>query len=164
MSCCSSSVLLPVGARRKVSFLSRPWEHSQIAAWLGLNRYLRVGVVTWRFVTCWFRVLLQETSAVRGHIVSAYLCIWCDFDRASSLIFGNKMPTRCNRGFYCRSSCLLNMFRASLCPSSGAQEYYTVVAASGISCCGFSSSWSGVELRVMCSGLQDAAASCKPDT
>ena len=41
-------------------------------------------------------------------------------------------------------------FRASLCPSSGAQEYYTVVAACGISCCGFSSSWSCVELRVMC--------------
>ena len=35
--------------------------------------------------------------------------IWCDFDRASSLICGNKMPTRCNRGFYCRSYCLLNM-------------------------------------------------------
>jgi len=34
--------------------------------------------------------------------------------------------TRCNRGFYCRSYCLLNMFRAILCPSSGAQEYYTV--------------------------------------
>jgi len=60
------------------------------------------------------------------------------------------MPTRCNRGFYCRSYCLLNMFRAPLCPSSRVQEYYTVVAACGISCCGFSSSWSGVELRVMC--------------
>ena len=47
------------------------------------------------------------------------------------------MPTRCNRGFYCRSYCLLNVFRAPLCPSSGAQEYYTVVAACGISCCGF---------------------------
>jgi len=63
--------------------------------------------------------------------------IWCDFDRALSLICGNKMPTRCNRGFYCRSYCLLNMFRAPLCSSSGAQEYYTVVAACGISCCGF---------------------------
>ena len=63
--------------------------------------------------------------------------IWYDFDRASSLICGNKMPTRCSRGFYCRSYCLFNMFRASLCPSSGAQEYYTVVAACGISCCGF---------------------------
>jgi len=53
------------------------------------------------------------------------------------MICGNKMPTRCNRGFYCRSYCLLNMFRASLCPSSGAQEYYTVVAACGILCCVF---------------------------
>ena len=59
------------------------------------------------------------------------------------------MPTRCNRHFYCRSYCLLNMFRASPYPSSGDQEYYTVVAACGILCCGFSSSWSGVELRVM---------------
>ena len=65
------------------------------------------------------------------------LQIWCDFDRASSLICGNKMPTRCNRGFYCRSYSLLYMFRAPLCPSSGAQEYYTVVAACGISSCGF---------------------------
>ena len=61
--------------------------------------------------------------------------IWCDFDRASSLICGNKMPTRCNIGFYCRSYSLLNMFRAPLCPSSGAQAYYTVLAACGISCC-----------------------------
>ena len=45
------------------------------------------------------------------------------------------MPTRCNGGFYCRPYCMLNMFRASLCPSSGAQEYYTVVAACGILCC-----------------------------
>ena len=52
-------------------------------------------------------------------------------------ICGNKMPTRCSRGFYCRCYCLLNMFRAPICPSSGAQEYYTVVAAYGISCCGF---------------------------
>ena len=52
-----------------------------------------------------------------------------------TLICGNKLPTKCNRGFYCRSYCLLNMFRAPLCPSSGAQEYYTVVAACGMSCC-----------------------------
>ena len=53
------------------------------------------------------------------------------------IVCGNKMPTRCNRGFNCRSYCLLNMFLSPLCPSSGAQEYYTVVAACGISCCGF---------------------------
>jgi len=47
------------------------------------------------------------------------------------------MPTRCNKGFYCRSYCLLNMFRAALCPSSRAQDYYTVVAACSISFYGF---------------------------
>ena len=26
------------------------------------------------------------------------------------------MPTRCNRGFYCRSYCLLNMFRGTTMP------------------------------------------------
>jgi len=40
---------------------------------------------------------------------------------------------------------LLNMFRAPLCPSSGAQEYYTVVAACGISCCGFQGNVRGVK-------------------
>jgi len=52
-------------------------------------------------------------------------------------ICGNKLPTRCNRGFYCRSYCLLNMFPEPICPSSGAQEHYTLVAACVISCCGF---------------------------
>jgi len=26
-------------------------------------------------------------------------CVWSDFDRASSLLCGNKMPTRCNRWY-----------------------------------------------------------------
>ena len=67
-------------------------------------------------------------------------CWWLAALTAASFVVsicGNKMPTRCNRDFYCRSYCLLNMFRTPLCPSSGAQEYYTVVAACGISCCGF---------------------------
>ena len=53
-----------------------------------------------------------------------------------TFICGNKMPTRCNRGFYCGSYCLLNMFRTPLRPSSGAQEYYTVVAACGFQVAG----------------------------
>ena len=32
-------------------------------------------------------------------LLSIKVWIWCDFDRASSLICGNKMPTRRNRGF-----------------------------------------------------------------
>jgi len=54
---------------------------------------------------------------------------------SSVYICGNKMPTRCERDFYCRSYCLLNAFQAPLCPSA---EGYV-------------------------SGLQDAAASCKFD-
>ena len=44
---------------------------------------------------------------------------WSRNSSQKTLICGNKMPTRCNRGFYCRSYCLLNMFRAPLCPSAG---------------------------------------------
>jgi len=90
--------------------------------------------------------MLHDTREEKDYIFSKFKDMTCV---QNDCVFGNKMPTRCNRGFYCRSYCLLNMFRASLCPSSGAQEYYTVVAACGILCCGFSSSWSGVELRVM---------------
>jgi len=55
----------------------------------------------------------------------------------NSFLFGNKCQLDATEFFFCRSYCLLNMFRAQLCPSSGAQEYYTVVAACGISCCPF---------------------------
>ena len=74
--------------------------------------------------------------------------IWCDFDRASSLICGNKMRTRCNRGFYCRSYCLLvsditmPIIRSSRVLYSGCCLWYFVLW--------FSNCWSGVELRVMC--------------
>ena len=54
-----------------------------------------------------------------------------------SQIWRNDKTVKSCTAFYCRSYCLLNMFRAPLCPSSGAQEYYKVVAACGISCCGF---------------------------
>jgi len=71
---------------------------------------------------------LESTHAYwHLHCILSYTLFFC----------GNEMPTRCNRRFYCRSYCLLNMFRAPLCTSSGAQEYYTVVSACGISCCGF---------------------------
>ena len=83
----------------------------------------------------------------------AYHFQWfCTSDRGKGMC-GNKMPTRCNRGFYCRSYCLLNTFQAPLCPSSGVQDYYRVVAACGIWCCGFNKC--GAEGYV--SGLQDAA-------
>ena len=52
--------------------------------------------------------------------------------------------------FYCRSYCLLNMFREPLCPSSGAREYYTGGCCQWYLVLWFSSCRYGVELRVMC--------------
>ena len=57
------------------------------------------------------------------------------FSFKTNFTCGNKMPTRCNRSFYCRSYCLLNMFRAPLCPSSGAQEYCTARNITGSNHC-----------------------------
>ena len=52
--------------------------------------------------------------------------------------------------FYCRSYCLLNMFRAPLCPSSGSREYYTSGCRLLYLVLWFSSCRYGVEPRVVC--------------
>ena len=52
--------------------------------------------------------------------------------------------------FYCRSYCLLNMFRAPICPSSGAREYYTSACCLWYLVLWFSSCRYGVDLTVMC--------------
>jgi len=46
------------------------------------------------------------------------------------VVCGSKMPTRCNRGFYCRSYCLLNMFRAPLCPKHVEQAIRSAIKSS----------------------------------
>ena len=68
------------------------------------------------------QIIVIETLVVRTNSVyTAFCMVECQLDATEVFI----------------ADCLLNMFRAPLCPSSGAQEYYTVVAACGISCCGF---------------------------
>ena len=52
----------------------------------------------------------DNTQRVPVQLYKHVYNIWWDFDRASSLICENKMPTRCNRGFYCRPYCLLKCF------------------------------------------------------
>ena len=56
-------------------------------------------------------------------VAAAYVEIKCQLDATEVFV----------ADFITCSTC----FGALLCPSSGAQEYYTVVAACGISCCGF---------------------------
>jgi len=90
----------------------------------------------WRVVDCIIFTFMSWYSLAQILIWrTTHFWLSAVFYSIYSPICGNKMPTRCNRGFYCRSYCFLNMFRAPLCPSSGAQEYYTVVAACGIWCC-----------------------------
>ena len=107
-------------------------ETSMIHVWLQNMEAVRTE--TSKIGICMMLSLIMWVDVIRE--TQCFFCDWnwifisyvsgCYFDRASSLICGNKMPTRCNRGFYCRFYCLLNMFRVSPCPSSGAQEYYTV--------------------------------------
>ena len=76
---------------------------------------------------------------------------------------GNKMPTGCNRGFYCRYYCLRNMLRHHYAHhqelKSIIQWLLPVVFRAVV-----------FKLLVWCgaggyvSALQDAAAPCKPDT
>ena len=100
---------------------------------------------------CWFpptrlQVVRTQKATVLTHrpeklvnsLTRMYLCL-C----------GNKIPTRCNRGFHCRSYCLLNVsgttmliIRSSRLLYNGCCLWYLVLWFS--SCC------SGVELRVMC--------------
>ena len=42
-------------------------------------------------------------------------------------------PTRCHCILYC--TYMLIMFRALLCPSSGALDYMCIIAAYGVQCC-----------------------------
>ena len=94
----------------------------------------------WRQVNCYLWNYLShdcENSHYANHKLRHSSAMIFDSSWTNTLVGLLNPEYRCNRGFYCRSYCLLNMFRASLCPSSGAQEYYTVVAACGISCCGF---------------------------
>ena len=117
--------------------LEKPTVHQlakKLSAFYGTRKFITAFTNARHLSLSWARQILSMLPYLTS---SRPILIWCDFDRASSLICGNEMPTRCNRGFYCRSYCLPNMFRAPLCPSSGAQEYCTVVAACGISCCSF---------------------------
>ena len=60
--------------------------------------------------------------------------------------------------------CMLNMFRAILCPSSGAREYYTDGRCLWYLVLWFSGCRYGVELKVMCPvRFAGCSAACKPD-
>jgi hypothetical protein len=46
-----------------------------------------------------YQSCVRNVPALFTYLIIRYENFWCGFDRASSLICGNKMPTRCNRWF-----------------------------------------------------------------
>jgi hypothetical protein len=62
---------------------------------------------------------MQQRFLLQILLLAQYVEIKCQLDATEVFIAdiiacsicGNKMPTGCNRGFYCRSYCLLNMWK-----------------------------------------------------
>ena len=75
---------------------------------------------------------------------------WCVFVRASLHMHREEKPTRCHCMLYCIYD-MLNMFRALLCPSSGALDYMYAIAAYGVQC-----------LAVGCRGLGAGQQGVRP--
>jgi hypothetical protein len=65
--------------------------------------------------------------------------------------------------FYCRSYCLLNMFQAPLCLSSGARDYYKDGCCLWYLMLWFSGCRCGAELRVVCPVCGLLPTARKPD-
>ena len=55
------------------------------------------------------------------------------FEATTWNVCREEKPTRCHSMLYCTYD-MLNMFRALLCPSSGALDYMCVIAAYGVQC------------------------------
>jgi len=64
--------------------------------------------------------------------------------RSSLPVRTEEKPTRSHWMFYCTYN-MFNMFRALLCPSSGARDYMCVITAYGVQCLGWW--WSEVRCR-----------------
>ena len=109
-----------------------------------------------------------QRSVLRCFIRSLTIgMIWSDFDRASSLIYGNKLPTRCNRWFF-----IADLIAYSTCfghhyaHHQELESIIHVVAACDIWFFGFQVvgmvwSWG---LCVRFAGCCFKAAACKPNT
>ena len=77
---------------------------------------------------------------------------WYEFDRASLLIHGNEMSTRCNRWFFIAKLIVCSTcFGHHYAHHQDLKSIIQVVAACGTWCFWFSSCRSGVELWVVCS-------------
>jgi hypothetical protein len=83
----------------------------------------------------------KEQNLINSRVSSMYssteytycLQTWCVFVRASLHMSREEKPARCHCMLYCTYD-TLNVFRALLCPSSGALDYMYAIAAYGVQC------------------------------
>ena len=103
-----------------------------------------------------------ENTSHRLRSVINNIPFWCDFDRASSLICGNKMPTRCNRWFLLQILLLAQHVSGTIIPIiRSSRVLYRWLLPVVFSALVFKLSvWCRAEGYV--SGLQAAAAAYKP--
>ena len=107
---------------------------------------------------CLFVTALAVTSATTGRSYRRRWSSWLKFPlpllTCSKTEYWDYVEIKCQLfatdDIYCRFYCMLNMFRAILCPSSGAREYYTDGRCLWYLVLWFSGCRYGVELKVMC--------------
>ena len=71
-----------------------------------------------------FRLAVSKSAHRHFALIIAHIKL-CDESKHRTKYVEIKCQLDATDDFYCRSYCLLNMFRAPLCPSSGARVYYT---------------------------------------
>jgi len=73
--------------------------HDYSGTLIGLvHRVRKIKKSFWRFTFLRLQVEVRKDILCSAYMI---ILIWSDFDRASSLLCGNKMPTRCNRCCIC---------------------------------------------------------------
>ena len=102
-----------------------------------------------------FKINQNNFQEIRNRLFALRLRTSCSITQGNYLSImntSNDVEIKCQLDatddFYCRSYCLLNMFRSPLCPSSGAREYYTDGCCLWYLVLWFSSCRYGVELKV----------------
>ena len=95
-----------------------------------VNNYT-FGVYSIKWLVC-ITEIESVYCAVRTETLNV-VQVWCVFVRASLHLRRQEKPTRCHWMVYCTYN-MLNMFRALLCPSSGARDYMCVITAYGVQC------------------------------
>jgi hypothetical protein len=111
-----------------------------------INNYLSYMSYAFRLLQCYCHGI--KFRGMKVHQIQSKRCIFRL--KIQYLYVEIKYQIDATDDFYCRSYCLLNMFRAPLCPSSGAREYYTGGCWLWYLVLWFSSCRYGVEPRVMC--------------